>query len=130
MGPYPQFGMYVPLQLFRTPGAPVMVDTEMLNMEVLALWMKVALQHKYDSLRERMQLLKDDSVATETARTKELVDRIEDGAPAYADAVSFAGQQNCNSTMKQRIEKIEEMMPHLRDMRRRFPRGIATQPAA
>ncbi len=100
-----------------------MLDTEYLNPGVLELNIKVVLEHKYDSAQKRYQLLKDESDRVKAEKTKQLIDRIEDGAPAFIDAVSFHGQTNVNSVVRQKIELLEKNFAKIMNVAARFPRG-------
>lgn len=119
-------GAYLPVQIFREEGKPVMLDSQWLNLNVLGLWLKVILNHKYDSMQKRRTTIETEHEQKELAKMKGLVDQIEDGAPAFLEAASFHGQQNCNTVVKQKMEKLEQMMPQLRSVSRRWPRGMTT----
>jgi len=119
-------GAYLPVQIFKEDGKPVPIDSQWLNLNMLGLWLKVILNHKYDSMQKRRAAIETEHEQTELAKTRRLVDQIEDGAPAFLEAASFHGQQNCNTVVKQKMDKLEQMMPRLRDFSRRWPRGLTT----
>ena len=123
LGPYPHHGAYLPFQIFRNGNEPVMLDTEHLNQNVLKLTLKVVLEHKHDSLDKRYRFLKDESDRVKAEQTQQLIDRIEDGAPAFIDAVSFGGQTNVNSVIKQKMEQLEKNLDRIMNVAQRFPRG-------
>ena len=104
-----------------------MLDTEYLNLEVLKLFLWVALNHKHDSLQKRMDFLKDQKAQVDAQETKRLIDLIEDGAPAFLDSASFSGQLNCNTVVKQKIEALERNWDRVTSAAARFPRGSLLQ---
>ena len=122
-GPYPFRGLYTPIQVFREGSEPIMLDTEYLNLEVLKLFLWVALNHKHDSLQKRMDFLKDQKAQADAQETKRLIDLIEDGAPAFLDSASFSEHLNCNTVVKQRIEALERNWDRVTSAAARFPRG-------
>lgn len=126
-GPYPSRGAYLPLQVFKIDSEPVMLDSEYLNLEVLKMFLHVILNHKHDSLQKRAGFLRDEAAKVKAAKTKELIDRIEDGAPAFPDAVSFRGQLNVNSVVKQKMEYLEKHLDRITNVASRFPRGGVMQ---
>jgi hypothetical protein len=126
-GSYPNRGAYLPLQVFRIDGEPAPLDSEYLNLEVLKLFLHVILEHRHDSLQKRFTFLKEESAKIKAAQAKQLIDRIEDGAPAWLDAVSFHGQENVNSVVKQKMEYLEKHFDRIADIARRFPRGGIVQ---
>lgn len=128
--PYPVYGAYLPLDIYKNGKEPAMIDSELLNLNALARMLKVVLHHKQDSMRERFRVLHEEHDRKEAERSKELVDRLESYLPAFGDAVSFAGQVNCNSVLKQKMDFIERNIGRLRDVRSRFPKGPQVRPAA
>ena len=129
-GPFPSRGGYVPRQVFKQDNEPVMLESEYLNLEVLKLFLHVWLTHKHDSLMKRAQFLRDEHLKVEADNRRQLIDRIEDGAPAFADAASFRGQLNVNSVVRQKMEQLEKNWERLADTARRFPRGgVMQQPS-
>lgn len=123
-------GAYLPLQVFKEDGNPVPLDSQYLNLNVLALFLKVALHHKYDTLLRRYTTLKNEAEEAEIAKTKLLVDRIEDGAPAFLTAASGYGKNaSCNTYLQQKMDLMERMMPRLHDVSKRWPRGMSTVPS-
>lgn len=123
-GPFPVKGAYVPLQIFKDGDEPVMLDTERLNIEVLRLFLWVVVNHKHDSLQKRKDFLKDEFAKKKAEEQRLLIERIEDGAPAFIDAVSFHGQLNKNAYIKQKMEQLEQNLDRITDVARRFPRGM------
>lgn len=125
LGPYPSRGAYNPVQVFRDEGNPVQLDSEFLNLRVLEMCIWVILNHKHDSLSKRVQFLKDDAAERKAARTREMIDRIEECAPSYLDGVSFSGQLNCNSVVRQKMEQLEKNLPLITERAAQFrTRGI------
>jgi hypothetical protein len=122
LGPYPSRGAYNPIQVFREGNVPCQLDSEYLNLPVLEMFLWVILHHKHDSLSKRSQFLKDEFARREAVKTKQMVDRIEDGAPAFLEGVSFSGQLNCNSVVRQKMEQLEKNLDRISDVAKRFPR--------
>lgn len=127
LGPYPARGAYNPIQVFREDNVPCQLDSEYLNLQVLEMFLWVILNHKHDSLAKRVQFLKDDAAKKKAAQTKALVERIEDGAPAFLDGASFNGQLNCNSVIRQKMETLEKNLDRIQNTAKRFPRGGMVQ---
>ena len=126
-GPYPNRGAYLPLQVFKIDSEPIMLESEYLNLEVLKLFLHVIMNHRHDSLQKRVGFLSDEKAKLEAAKKKELIDRIEDGAPAFADAVSFHGQRNVNSVVKQKMDYLQQNLDRISNVAARFPRGGVMQ---
>ncbi len=122
-GPYPSRGMYVPIQVFRDGNVPCMIDSEGLNLNVLEMFLWVILNHERDSMMKRNTFLKDAYAQKQARHNQELIDRIEDGAPAFAGPCSFTGQLNVNSVIKQKMDALERGLPHILNVAKRFPRG-------
>lgn len=127
LGPYPSRGAYNPIQVFREDNVPCQLDSEYLNLNVLEMFLWVILNHKHDSLAKRVQFLTDDAAKRKAEETRKLVERIEDGAPAFLDSVSFSGQLNCNSVIRQKMEQLERNLDRITDVAKRFPRGGVVQ---
>ena len=115
--PFPSRGLYLPLFVYDR------IDSEELNLEVLRTTLHIVMTHKYDTLQHRYHVMKDEYAKVKAEETRVLVDRIEDGAPAFLDATCFHGQRNCNSVVKQKLEYLEKNIGKITDAARRFPRS-------
>jgi hypothetical protein len=125
--PYPNRGLYIPIQVFKEQNKPVMLDSESLNPKVLELFLWVIMNYENDSLMKRKTFLKNEREQAEAKKNQQLIDQIEDGAPAFIDACSFSGQLNVNSVIKQKMEQIERNLGPILDVSSRFPRGGVVQ---
>lgn len=128
LGPYPSRGGYVPLAVFRTPkGEPVMLDTVDLNPGVLQMWVYLTLKHEHDRLALRKQVFDADRERKEAAKVRRIADLLHDAYPSFgtAEGVSFFGQANCNSVVKQKMDEIERRMPAIRNFFKRVPKGMS-----
>lgn len=125
LGEYPSRGGYVPLAVFRTPkGEPVMLDTEDLNIPVLEIWVYMALKHEHDKLSERKRVFEQVNEKRENAKVQRIADLLQDAVPSFglSEGVSFHGQQNCNSALRQKMEEIEKRLPYNRSILKRLPK--------
>lgn len=125
--PFPNRGAYLPLWVYRQDGEPVMLDSEFLNLNVLRLQLHVVMTHKHDSLQKRYHFLKDEFAKRKAEEARLLIDRIEDGAPVFVDAVSFRNQLNCNSVIRQKVDILEKNLDRIRASAAKFPRGGIVQ---
>lgn len=123
--PYPTHGAYVPLSVYLdAENHPAMVDSAFLNLNVLGRILYVTLHHKHDSLARRMGVMRNEMENRELARSKELIDRIEDYAPAFGDAATGYGSGEVATAVRRKMDLIERNIGRLRDVRSRFPRGM------
>jgi hypothetical protein len=86
------------------------------------------MKHKYDTLQHRYHFMKNEFERLKAEQAKELIDRIEEGAPAFLDSVSFHGQKNVNSVVRQKMDLLEKNIGRITKAASRFPRrGLVQQ---
>jgi hypothetical protein len=130
LGPYPSRGGYTPLAVFRNQKRePVKLGTRDLNFEVLQMWVYLALKHEHDRISERLAFYEDVKRKEEESRISRIADLLQEAVPAFglAESVSFSGQGNCNSSLKQKMDEIERMIPAARKFFSRSPRGMSVR---
>ena len=133
LGPFPSRGGYVPLAVFRNAKRePAKLGSRDLNFEVLRMWIYLTLKHEHDRLSERLAFYDQVKRKEEEARISHIADLLQESVPAFglAEAVSFSGQGNCNSSLRQKMEEIQRMIPASRNFFRARPKGMSVSPIA
>lgn len=125
LGPYPSRGAYVPIYMFQDNGKPIMVDSQFLNLNALAMLLSIIMKHRHDSLQKRFAELKSERDQIDAEETKRLADMLENSVPAYLGPASFRGQRNVNSVVVQKMEQVEKIIDFARNFRKRFGRGLS-----
>jgi hypothetical protein len=122
-GPYPEHGGYLPLWLFKDPktGKYIPPDSADFNKEVVAYLIWLDTKHEHDSLMERVCVKGTLNDLKRAGQLSRIADYLQDRFPEFGEACSFAGQANCNSALKQKMEIVERNMHRVWDFKRRRP---------
>lgn len=125
VGPYPSRGAYMIMQVFRYGQTPAMLDTAPLNINVLRRMVHYIKTHQGDSMATRMLNVMDIEERRQAEQREKIADCLEDAVPKFGDTASFSRQQNCNTSLKQRMDKIERHLPYADLLRRQLPKRLS-----
>lgn len=124
-GAFPYTGGYLPLQRFG--GAePCQLDSEVLNKDVLSLWVWVTLKHEHDSIEKRTKMFKEVQDERRAKEIEHMARKLEDCCPAFGTAAA-SGYGPKNNAVEQKIEEMEKYMKNVWDFKRRFPKNLSIQ---